>query len=210
MFDDEEINDILDAAEKIETVPDSKAKEEIKGDQSRVDKKFCIPCGEPISASYEAHCESEDHQQNSQLYDAFEVAEKQYSHYASELERMLEMCQAITRHSLEKITIAITIMLRKTGERIEEIKRKYDWKQGKSEIEKEMTDKMKSLFEQGEAELESEANKENSVKSKGDVDSESESDHDEGLHIALVSEKPKKGNNIKGTSKSGTKKTRNH
>lgn len=69
---------------------------------------------------------------------------------------------------------------------------------------------MKSLFEQGEAELESEMNKENSVKSKGDVDSESESDHDEGLHIALVSEKPRKGNNTKGTSKSGTKKTRNH
>ena len=214
VFDDEEINDILDASEKIEIVPDSKAEEEIKGDEPRVDKKFCIPCGEPISASYEAHCESEDHKQNSQLYDAFEVAEKQYSHYASELERMLEMCQAVTvdkqRHSLEKISIAITIMLRKTGERIEEIKRKYDWKQGKSEIEKEMTDKMKSLFEQGEAELESEVNKETSVKSKGDVDSESESDHDEGLHIALVSEKPRKGNNIKGTSKSGTKKTRNH
>ena len=207
-FDDDEINDILEDAEKIEILPDNKAEKEIKEDESLTDEKCCIPCGKLISTSYEAHCESEDHQQNSQLHHSFKEAEKEYSRWVSALQIMLAMCQK--HSSLRKITIAIRNMLRKTGQRIEEIKQKYDWKEGKSEIEKETTSEMHSLFKQAEAELhsvESEENDDDGATGKGDVDSDSESElhHDvDHINLDLEGQKQRKGRK-QGTAQGGKK-----
>ena len=211
VFDDE-INDILEAAEKDENVPDNIADEEIKGDESLTDEKCCILCGKLFSTSYEAHCESEDHQQNSQLYDSFKEEEIRYNRCVTELQIMLRMCRGAEEqrhsHSLEKISIAITNMLRKTGQRIEEINQKYDWKKGKSEIKKEMTIEMDSLFKQAEAELhrvESKENDDDGATGDVDSDSESESHHDvDHINLDLEGQKQRKGRK-QGTAQGGKK-----
>ena len=142
VFDDDEIN-ILKAAEKVEIVPDSKAKEEIKGDESLVDKKCCIICGKLISESYGAHCEREDHQQNSQLYESFKEAETQYSPYVTKLQNLLEMCQAVEeqRHSLGTITIAIKNMLREMSSELRRLNESTIGKMGNLKLRRKCLEK---------------------------------------------------------------------